>query len=84
MLGENEQAAFTAEAQNLGDVPVTIGRWSGSEVKPLAELAPGGVAAQRYDRGQTAVFVNRSDREASLFVAVRGDTELGMRYTPAE
>ena len=76
--------AFTAEAQNLGNVPVELAIATAGETRVVAEIAPNEVAQQRFARGQSAVFINRSSAEASLYVAIRGDTELGMRYVPAE
>ena len=54
-----------------------------AEVQNQGTAMPGEKLRHRFAPGEGAIIVNRSDADASLKVRVWGDTQIAMRYTPA-
>lgn len=85
VLGGGQAGAFSAELLNVGTVSVGIAEVLASgDTLVVATLASGEGTRARFAAGSAALLVNRSAREAAVQAVVRGDTNLGMRYTPVD
>jgi len=85
VLGGKQEGAFRAQLMNVGEVAVEIAqRTASGDTLVLATLAPGQSVDQPFPAGSAALLINRSGRAASIQGVISGDTNLGMRYTPAE
>jgi hypothetical protein len=82
-LGGGQPNEFFAEVQNQGSVPAVVQVDRSGTVVDLGTAMPGEKLRHRFAPGEGAIIVNRSDADASLTVRVWGDTQIAMRYTPA-
>ncbi|MCX5690205.1 MAG: hypothetical protein NTV94_10565 [Planctomycetota bacterium] len=83
-LGGGQPGEFFAEIVNEGSVPALVRVDSSGELRDLGVAQPGEKLRHRFAAGEGAIVVNRADTDASLKVRVWGDTQIAMRYTPAE
>ena len=83
VLGGEQDGAFTASLANVGAVAVDVAeRTAEGETRVIATLPPGETTEARFAPGSAALLINRTEREARVRGTIRGDTDLGMRYTP--
>ncbi|MEL6344495.1 MAG: hypothetical protein AAFV53_15360 [Myxococcota bacterium] len=82
VLGDNPHGRFSVKVENIGEVPVDLVVHEDGEPVSTVTLSPGDRTKSRFTAEQTALFVNHTDREASLSVDVVGDVGLSMDYAP--
>lgn len=84
-LGGPTSGPFSAELLNVGPVPVEVAEVTAAgDTLVRTVLEPDSAAVASFGAGSTALLRNRTDREAAIRAMIRGDTDLGMGYTPID
>jgi hypothetical protein len=81
-LGGGQPTAFHANAENIGQVPVTLLlQLKNSETRDLITLKPGEKTKTKVPRGAALLFTNNSNQDARLKVVAKGSPQsLAMYY----
>ncbi|MEM1055808.1 MAG: hypothetical protein AAGI52_09785 [Bacteroidota bacterium] len=85
VLGGGQENPFTAMLRNDGGATVRISEITAAgDTVSVGSLAPDATTTAFFGAGSTALLINTSDERARVWAEVTGDTNLGMRYVPAE
>ena len=76
VLGGNQKGAFTVQASNKGQVPVTLSeRRADGQTVALGTFNPGGRQTIRFAAGSAVLVNNQSAQPARLDLTVTGDKD---------
>lgn len=82
VLGGNKHGQFKVKAQNKLDVAFDVAeRYADGRVVVLTTLKKGDVVKHTFAANVTALFINRSDKQAEADVHITGDVGLDMTYS---